>query len=140
MPLLFLEFLGTSELLLIAVVALIVFGPRKLPEIGRTLGRSLAEFRRASEDFKRTWEREVELERIERDLRLEDDLVNPATARDVAGDAAAAGPEPLRDSSPGSTVEQTIARAPSGGAADATPEAEDAAPTEAGSERAREQS
>ncbi|MDQ3919739.1 MAG: twin-arginine translocase TatA/TatE family subunit [Acidobacteriota bacterium] len=61
--LLFLEFLGTSELLMIAVVALLLFGPRKLPEISRTLGKSLAEFKRASDDFKRTWEYEVELER-----------------------------------------------------------------------------
>ena len=61
--LLFLEFLGTSELLVIAVVALLLFGPRKLPDIGRTLGKSLAEFKRASDDFKRTWEYEVELER-----------------------------------------------------------------------------
>src|SRR2546423_5656254 len=56
------EFLGTTELMVIALVALIIFGPRKLPEIGRTLGRSLAEFKRASDDFKRTWEYEVELE------------------------------------------------------------------------------
>ena len=61
--LLFLEFLGTSELMVIAVVALLLFGPRKLPDIGRTLGKSLAEFKRASDDFKRTWEYEVELER-----------------------------------------------------------------------------
>jgi TatA/E family protein of Tat protein translocase len=56
------EFLGTSELMIIAVVALIIFGPRKLPEIGRSLGRSIGEFKRASEDFKRTWEYEVEIE------------------------------------------------------------------------------
>ena len=61
--LLFLEFLGTSELLVIAAVALLLFGPRKLPDIGRTIGKSLAEFKRASDDFKRTWEYEVELER-----------------------------------------------------------------------------
>jgi TatA/E family protein of Tat protein translocase len=56
------EFLGTGELMIIAVVALIIFGPRKLPEIGRSLGRAMSEFKRASEDFKRTWEYEVELE------------------------------------------------------------------------------
>ena len=60
--LLIFEFLGTTELLVIAVVALVLFGPRKLPEIGRSLGKSLAEFKRASDDFKRTWEYEVELE------------------------------------------------------------------------------
>jgi TatA/E family protein of Tat protein translocase len=70
-PLLVLEFLGTTELLVILVIALILFGPRKLPELGRSLGKSLGEFKRASEDFKRTWEREVDLERIERDERIE---------------------------------------------------------------------
>src|SRR5918911_547244 len=60
--LLIFEFLGTTELLVIALVALVLFGPRKLPEIGRSLGKSLAEFKRASDDFKRTWEYEVELE------------------------------------------------------------------------------
>jgi sec-independent protein translocase protein TatA len=56
------EFLGTTELMVIALVALILFGPRKLPEIGRSVGKSIAEFKRASDDFKRTWEFEVELE------------------------------------------------------------------------------
>src|SRR5919206_3666112 len=61
--LLFLETIGTSELLLVAVAALLLFGPRKLPDISRTLGKAMAEFKRASDDFKRTWEYEVELER-----------------------------------------------------------------------------
>lgn len=56
------EFLGTTELLVIAVVALVLFGPRKLPEIGRTVGKAIGEFKRASDDFKRTWEYEVEIE------------------------------------------------------------------------------
>jgi Tat protein translocase TatB subunit len=54
--------LGTTELLLILVVALIVFGPRKLPQLGRTLGQTLAQFRRASEDLKRSWEQEITIE------------------------------------------------------------------------------
>jgi TatA/E family protein of Tat protein translocase len=55
--------LGWPEILIILVIALIIFGPRKLPELGKTLGASLAQFRRASEDFKRTWEEEVEMEK-----------------------------------------------------------------------------
>jgi Sec-independent protein translocase protein TatA len=43
-------------------MALVFFGPRKLPQISRSLGKNLAEFRRASEEFKRTWDREVTLE------------------------------------------------------------------------------
>ena len=54
--------LGGPEILLILVIALIVFGPRKLPEIGKTMGKMLAEFRKASTDFKRTIEDEVEAE------------------------------------------------------------------------------
>src|ERR1041384_8262626 len=55
--------LGWPEILVILVIALIIFGPRKLPELGKTLGQSLAQFRKASEDFKRTWEEEVEVEK-----------------------------------------------------------------------------
>jgi Tat protein translocase TatB subunit len=56
--------LGGPELFLILVIALIVFGPRKLPEMGRSLGRMLAEFRKASTEFRRTVEDEVEAERL----------------------------------------------------------------------------
>ena len=56
------EFLGTNEVLLILVVALILLGPRKLPEMSRKIGKSLAEFKRTTEEFKSTWEKEVDLE------------------------------------------------------------------------------
>ena len=51
MVLLILESLGSTELVFILVMALVFFGPRKLPQISRKLGKNLAEFRRASEDF-----------------------------------------------------------------------------------------
>ena len=59
---LILEGLGSTELIFILVVALIFFGPRKLPQLARSMGKGLAEFRKASDDFKRTWEREVAME------------------------------------------------------------------------------
>lgn len=59
---LILESLGSTELLFILAMALVFFGPRKLPQLSRSLGKSMAEFRRASEDFKRTWAREANLE------------------------------------------------------------------------------
>jgi sec-independent protein translocase protein TatB len=65
------EFLGTNELLLILMVALILLGPRKLPQMSRKIGKTLAEFKRTSEDFKRTWEREVDLESSNKDARIE---------------------------------------------------------------------
>lgn len=64
--------LGVPEMILIFVVALLLFGPRKMPQIGRSLGRAIGEFRRASNEFKRTIEDEVaadEIREVERDLK-----------------------------------------------------------------------
>jgi sec-independent protein translocase protein TatA len=52
--------IGMPELILIFIVALIVFGPKKLPEIGKSLGKGLAEFKKASDDFKQSIQREVD--------------------------------------------------------------------------------
>ena len=82
-----LEGLGTSELLLILVVALIIFGPRKLPQLSRQLGKSLADFRRASEDFKQTWEKEVG-----RESAIHEALIGEAMLpedRSILGDTSA---------------------------------------------------
>ena len=54
--------IGMPELLIIFTVALIVFGPRKLPELGRSLGKSLQEFKRASNELKHTLDEEISLE------------------------------------------------------------------------------
>lgn len=51
--------LGFPEILFILVLALLVFGPKKLPEVGRTIGRALGEFRRATGDLKRSFDQEV---------------------------------------------------------------------------------
>ncbi|HUP61583.1 MAG TPA: twin-arginine translocase TatA/TatE family subunit [Thermoanaerobaculia bacterium] len=58
--------LGVPELIMIFAVILIVFGPRRIPEIGRTLGKALAEFRKATDDLKGTIEREVRLEELKK--------------------------------------------------------------------------
>jgi len=54
--------IGMPELIIIFVIALIIFGPRKLPELGRSLGKSLAEFKRASNELKSTLEEEIRIE------------------------------------------------------------------------------
>ena len=54
--------IGMPELVIIFVVALVIFGPRKLPELGRSLGKSLSEFKRASNDLRSTLEEEIHIE------------------------------------------------------------------------------
>ena len=68
--------LGFPEILIIFIIALLVFGPRKLPELGKSLGKGLAEFKRASNELKRTWEEEVkteeeELRKIQKDVNID---------------------------------------------------------------------
>jgi Tat protein translocase TatB subunit len=87
-----LDSVGSSELLVILGAALIFFGPRRLPQLSRQLGRSLSEFRRASEDFKRTWEREVNMENLEKgiDPGQGNSILDKATDRLRAAREAAA--------------------------------------------------
>ena len=62
MYLFILESIGTSELILIGIVALLIFGPRKLPQMAKTIGKMMAEFRGATNEFKTTWQREASFE------------------------------------------------------------------------------
>jgi Tat protein translocase TatB subunit len=94
--------LGGPELFLIFVVALIVFGPRKLPEIGKSLGKMMGEFRRASNEFRSTIENEVEAEKIREAMRIEPPKVEPTPA---AEPAAAEPPAPA-------PVPETVSRQP----------------------------
>lgn len=55
--------IGFPELIVILAVALIVFGPRKLPEVGRSIGRAMGEFRRASHDLKTSLEEDIDSEK-----------------------------------------------------------------------------
>jgi Tat protein translocase TatB subunit len=79
--LLILDSVGNSELLLILAAALIFFGPRRLPQLSRQIGKSLTEFRRASDDFKRTWEREVNLEDVDKGPPSDNSILDRATER-----------------------------------------------------------
>ena len=88
--------LGGPELFLILVIALIVFGPKKLPEIGKNLGKMIGEFRRASNDFQRTIEQEV-------------DAVNRAQ-QEVAAPQAPTAATPRVEPTP--SAEPTVSRQP----------------------------
>ena len=75
--------LGVPELIVIFVIALIIFGPRKLPEIGRSLGKGLAEFKKASNDLRSTLEEEIRLDETRSQLEA-------SRAAQAAQDAQAA--------------------------------------------------
>lgn len=118
--------LGGPELFLIFVVALIVFGPRKLPEIGKSLGKMMGEFRRASNEFRSTIENEVEAEKIRESMRIEPPRVDPAPAptspapaeeaASTAGESPAPAGEagaPAGESAPADEgVPETVSREP----------------------------
>ena len=104
--------LGGPEVILILVVALIVFGPRRLPEIGKSMGKMLAEFRKASNDFKRTIEDELEAEKTKESPPAA--ISPPATADTVP-------PVTEVTATAGTATEGTEAAVPEGSATPAPP-------------------
>lgn len=84
--------IGMPELIVIFIVALLVFGPRKLPELGKALGRGLREFKRASEELK---------EGFSTDFRLDEEEKTPAQASPASENPAPASPSaPAEDDRP----------------------------------------
>lgn len=69
--------IGMPELVIILVIALIIFGPRKLPELGKSLGKSINEFKKASTELQNTLEKEIQ---IEEQKEKEDERVKTAAA------------------------------------------------------------
>lgn len=94
--------LGFPELMLIFGVALLIFGPRKLPDIGRSVGRALGEFRRATNDLKSTLEHEVRMEE-DRDEGSVSVLREPAAPHSATVNRGAV-PEPAAPASPDPTA------------------------------------
>jgi TatA/E family protein of Tat protein translocase len=99
--------IGLPELIMILAVALLLFGPRKLPEIGRTIGKALGEFRRASNDLKRTIEEEVatdDLRQVGREVREATSLATvfpPLPVEEPAPPPAPAHPAAAAEAMPG---------------------------------------
>jgi len=104
--------LGGAEIVFIFVLALLLFGPRKLPEIGRVVGRTLADLRRATHEFRSTLEREIDVEQLK---EVGTELKSAAgSLRRTAEDAARVphGP-PAQVSGPTSEVSSERTEAPS---------------------------
>jgi sec-independent protein translocase protein TatA len=85
--------IGMPELIIIFVIALIIFGPRKLPELGRSLGKSLSEFKRASNELRSTLEEEIRIEE-------QREAVKPAPASTPAVTAVPRTEEPVPPAQP----------------------------------------
>src|SRR5215207_6165158 len=96
--------IGMPELIIILVIALIIFGPRKLPELGRSLGRSIGEFKKASNELRST---------LEEEIRVEETKEQRAAMRAEQNSAIAAGaatpPTPTPATPP---VEDTVSHNP----------------------------
>lgn len=80
------ESIGTSELILIGIIALIFLGPRKLPQIAKTIGKTMADFRNTTNEFKSTWEKEVNFEEEEKALRTGEIPESPVARMTPLGD------------------------------------------------------
>ncbi len=84
--------IGMPEMIVIAVIALIIFGPRKLPELGKSLGKSIAEFKRASNDLKNTLEEEIRVEELQ-DARKSAEIPPTASMAPTSPAPPVAAPE-----------------------------------------------
>ena len=94
--------IGGAEVIFLFIVALLLFGPRRLPEIGRTLGKAMSDFRRATNEFKTSLEREVQLESLKETTRSLEATARPDTmARGMIRDLIEGKPEapPAQESS-----------------------------------------
>lgn len=87
--------IGMPEMIVIGIIALLIFGPRKLPELGKSLGKSIAEFKRASNELKNTLEEEIKTEELQ-SARKSAEVPPSAVAASTppSSAAAAAHPEP----------------------------------------------
>ncbi len=102
--------IGMPELIIILVIALIIFGPRKLPELGKSLGRSLNEFKKASTDLQNTLEQEIRIEEQKETAAKAKAEQDTASAAFDSGDKFDRGGEFDRATDDSTTPPQTVSR------------------------------
>jgi sec-independent protein translocase protein TatB len=91
--------IGTTEIVVILVVALLVLGPKKLPEIAKSLGKTLGEFRRVTTDVKRTIEMEADQEEdVRARKRIKREMAGKASKEDSPSDDKVSSPSQDRES------------------------------------------
>jgi len=99
---------GAQEMVIIFIVALVLFGPKKLPELGQTIGKALTQFRRASSDLKASFEREMQnLERETEAEKLRE--LGQSTAQQIQSHAAETFEYPYYDATYGSEPDNYVA-------------------------------
>jgi sec-independent protein translocase protein TatA len=86
--------IGMPELIIIFVIALIVIGPHKLPDLARSLGKGLAEFKKASEDFQRSIHEETRKEEVRKAEEKAAEAPPVPVAEKTQGETVAAAPQP----------------------------------------------
>lgn len=96
--------IGMPELVIILVIALIIFGPRKLPDLGKSLGKSINEFKKASTELQNTLEKEIQLEddKDREEARAKTAAATPATPASPVVDADGTHGQPVSRSEAGS--------------------------------------
>ena len=95
-----LESIGTSELILVGIVALIFLGPRKLPELAKKAGKIMSEFRGTANEFKQTWEKEVNFEEEAKSLSLSSLDEEPVARVDSMATPAVPDPPAIKAADP----------------------------------------
>jgi|SRR5688572_22014695 sec-independent protein translocase protein TatA len=106
--------IGMPELIIILVIALIIFGPRKLPELGRSLGKSIGEFKKASNELRHTLDEEIRIEeQKEQRAKTEAEQQSAIEAANSMRDAITDPPAPPT-TTVGEAHSDTVSRTPTG--------------------------